>query len=388
MRPAPVLFACLFAAQASLLTRSPVMAEMARELGLSLATVGQLGTAAGVAGAWSAVAITAAGSRLRVRRLLVGGRVMLAGGSAATAAAPGFAWLLAAQLALGAGVSAVLAGGIAAVAAWAPPGQRASVLAWALVGQPAAWVAGMPVVGAVAHRDWRLAWLAVPCVASVVAIGLVVLGRPAGKDVAGPAGAPGSRLAWRRPAVRAWALGEVLGFLAWNGTLLYAGGLLATSYGLAAGTIGIVLGACAAAYMPAVWVARRHVTARPRPMVAAACLAAAPLTAALGVLRTSVVVTAALLVSLMMLNSVRGLAGSSLGLDIAADRAVEMTGLRATAQQTGVLLGAALGGLALDAGGMAAMTMVFAVAFALAALPHVRALGSCAGDAAAAAARA
>src|SRR6185503_11371363 len=73
MRPAPILFASLFASQAAFLTLSPVLPAMARDLDLPLAAVGQLGTAAGLAGALAAVAITAAGSRLGVRTLLLCG---------------------------------------------------------------------------------------------------------------------------------------------------------------------------------------------------------------------------------------------------------------------------------------------------------------------------
>ena len=49
------------------------------------------------------------------------------------------------------------------------------MLAWAIAGMPAAWIAGMPVVGLVAGIDWRAAWLAVPLVVALVDRG----GRPA-----------------------------------------------------------------------------------------------------------------------------------------------------------------------------------------------------------------
>ena len=52
-------------------------------------------------------------------------------------------------------------------------------------------------------------------------------------------------------------------------------------------------------------------------MLAGACLAAAVLSAALGLLRSSLATTAALVVALMLLNGVRGLSGSALGLAIA-----------------------------------------------------------------------
>ena len=143
-----------------------------------------------------------------------------------------------AQLGIGSGLGIVLSAAIAAAAEWAPPGQRARVLSWALLGQPAAWVVGMPLAGVVADVNWRLAWLTVPLVASLVALA-AVRGRPR----SAPAAA--LKTNWRRlgrnRAVAGWALGELLAFAGWSGTLVYCGALLRRIVWSLPATVGLVL---------------------------------------------------------------------------------------------------------------------------------------------------
>ena len=49
-QPRVVLFAALFASQAGLLVLSPILPELARELGVSTAAAGQLRTVSGATG--------------------------------------------------------------------------------------------------------------------------------------------------------------------------------------------------------------------------------------------------------------------------------------------------------------------------------------------------
>jgi DHA1 family inner membrane transport protein len=92
--PAPVLFACLFAAQAAFLTLAPILPELASEFDVSTATAGQLETVAGLSGGLTAVAIAVLGGRVVVRQLLPAGLALLAAGSLGSALAPSFALLL------------------------------------------------------------------------------------------------------------------------------------------------------------------------------------------------------------------------------------------------------------------------------------------------------
>jgi len=74
--------------------------------------------------------------------------------------------------------------------------------------------------GLLGNVSWRLGWLAVPLAASVLALLAV---RPRPSDAAIEPGR-GTWLVLRgNPNVAGWALGELLAFSAWTGTLVFAG---------------------------------------------------------------------------------------------------------------------------------------------------------------------
>ncbi|HSD79276.1 MAG TPA: MFS transporter, partial [Solirubrobacteraceae bacterium] len=345
-RPAVVLFLCLFASQAGFLVLSAVLPVVARDLGASPAAVGQLRALTGLAGGATAIALVAAGGRPGPRRALAHGLRLMLAASAISAAAPGMLVLGAAQALLGVASALLLAGGVAAVAEWSGPGERAGVLAWALVGQPAAWVAGLPAIGVLAGGGWRAAWL-VPALAAVAALAL--LSRRAADAPARPP-QRALRALLGDGDVRRWAVGELLAYCAWSGALVFAGALLVESHGASPATAGLALGAAAAAYFPGTFLARRWVDAHARALLAGLGLACAAGVAAFGLVRPTLAVSALLFALLVGLAGARTLAGSAHGLVVgAAHPATAVTGLRTAAAQFGNLGGAGLGGVALGA---------------------------------------
>ena len=361
--PSPVVFLCMFAGQAALLVLSPMLPTVAEHFGVSTASAGQLRAVSGVSAGLSALAVGIVASRVGVRTLLGAGLGLLAAGSLASAAAPTFALLAAAQLPIGAGLALVLGGALAAADEWAPPGGRARVLSWALLGPPAAWVVGMPITGLLTETSWRLPWVAVPFAAAVAA-GVALRGRP--RDV--PQHDPGhawSR-AWHRPGLVGWAVGELAAAAAWTGTLIYIGAFFVETYGLSATAVGLILAGAALAYMPGNFAARRYVDRAALPMLVTLALAAAVVVAALGTLRPGVAGSFVLFAVLACLNGGRTIAGSSYGLDCAPREKVVVSSLRAAALQFGYLIGAAAGGAALSGGGYPALGVVLSVLFAFA----------------------
>ena len=361
------LFLCLFAGQAAVIAVSPVLAEVARDFDVSTATAGQLRSVSGLAAGASALGMGALAARLGLRDLLLLGLVVLGAGSLLSAAAPTFAVLVAAQVAVGAGLAVVLAGALAAAAAWSSEEQRAQVLSWTLIGQPGAWIIGMPVVGLVGGVSWRLAWVAVPFTASARAL-RAVRGRE--RD----AGAEPARGTWRllrrNPDVAGWALGELLAFSAWAGTLVFVGALLVESYETSPAAAGLLLGVAAVAYLPGNFLARRRIGAPARVLLVVLPLAAAGVVLLLGAYRPAPVASAAILALLAFILGGRTIVGSALGLEVCSQRRVFAMRIRAAATQFGYLVGAALGGLALAAWGYGGMGATFAVLFVLAAIPH------------------
>lgn len=343
------------------------MAEVAAEFGVSISTAGQLRTVSGLIAGSVAVAMGRFSSRLGLRELLLLGLAILAAGSLLSAAAPSFAVLALAQVGIGAGTALVLSGGLAAAAEWSEPERRADVLSVALLGQPVAWIVGMPAIGLLGTLSWRWGWLAVPLLASVVAF-VAIAARPA--DDRREPRVDTWRMLRRDRRVAGWALGELFAWSAWAGALVYAGALFVESYGVSAGTAGLLLGAAAVAYLPGNLLVRRYVDTHARLLLAAVPPLAAALVVLFGAVRPALAFSTALFALLAFVAAARTIAGSALGLEVCSRRRVFAMRIRTAATQFGYLGGSALGGVALAAGGYPALGATFGALFALAAVPH------------------
>jgi predicted MFS family arabinose efflux permease len=368
-RVAAVLFLSLFSAQAAVIALSPVLSRVAADLGVSTATAGQLRTLSGLAAGIAALAVPRAARRLSLRTLMLAGTSLIGAGSLMSAAASGLAVLAAAQILLGVGIAAVVAPGTAAAAAWVPAERRTDVLSWALIGQPAAWIVGMPLVGALGEVDWRLGWIALPFAVSLLAAGLLWR-RPGGPPEPAPEAGLISALAF--PAVGRWAVSELLANCGWAGTLVYAGALFTESYGSSGGLTGVVLAVGAIAYVCGNRVARRAAAgseARPQLIVLALALAVAiPL---FGAVRTGVAASTLLFSLAAFVAGGRTLIGNAFGLEVAPDRRVAIMGVRAAATQFGYFVGSGAAGAALGLGGYTGMGLGLGAFFAASAVALV-----------------
>lgn len=368
-----VLFLALFAAQAAVIALSPVLSEVASEFGVSTATAGQLRTLSGLAAAVTALSIPGLSRRLGLRALMLYGAALIAVGALLSAAAPSFAVLAAAQLAIGVAVAALVAAGTSAAAAWAPEGRRTAVLSWALVGQPAAWIVGMPLVGALGGVSWRVGWLALPLAAALAAL-LMLARRP--RDAGGTATEAGLRSALREPAVARWAVAELLANCGWAGTLVYAGALLTESYGVSGAVTGLVLAAGAVAYVGGNLVTRRFAERGARRQLIALALLLALAVPLFGAVRPSVA-TSTLLFSVAAFGAgARTLLGNLVGLEVAPGRRLAAMGIRTAATQLGYFFGSAAAGVALGVAGYAGLGLTLGLFFVAAAAALVeRGLG-------------
>jgi predicted MFS family arabinose efflux permease len=368
-QPAPILFLALFTSTASFLVLTPILPQLAGDLGVSTATAGGLRIASGLTGGLVALTLAVAGRHLGLRDLIAAGLLLIGLGSAASAAAPSFALLAAAQLSVGAGIAIVLSGGLAAAARWSAPGERARVLSWALLGQPASWIAGMPLIGALAGASWRLA-MCVPVAASAIALAALA-SRPA--DAPDDArGGIWSVLSGDR-AVVGWAVGELLAYSAWFGTLTFAGALMIESYRPSPALVGLLLAAAAAAYFPGNLLARRRAGESPRQLLVLLGTGLAVSLAVFGAVRPGLWFSVALFALAVLLAGGRTLAGSAAGLEAAPRDEVAVMSIRAATIQFGMVVGAALGGAALAAGGYGLLGAVLSILFAAGAVPHLAA---------------
>lgn len=350
------LFGCLFAVQSSLLALTPILTPVAHDLGVTDSAAGLLRAVSGAAAAAIAIGLVAARHRPRLRGLLVAGLALLAGSTLGSALAPTYLVLAAMQVALGAGVAIVLAGGTAAAARWAPPGQRARVLSWALVGQPSAWVVGMPVIGILGEQSWRLAWL-VPMTASLLALAGTIR-----RESGSPEPAPHPLHAlMRRPGTARWAIGELLAYGGWAGVLVFCGSLLIGAHGASVSAAGLGLGAGASGFVVGTMLARRWVDRAARPLLLAVGPALAVMTLVFGAVRPSFAFSVAAFALVALLSGARVIAGSATGLDLEGVGPLQSMSLRATSVQLGYLAGSVLGGIGLSLGGWTGLGAVLAV---------------------------
>lgn len=359
-----VLFLCLFAGQAGLIAISPLLSDVARDLDVSTAAAGQLRTIGGIGAAVTALLLGRVGRRFGLRTQLLAGSGFVALASVASAAAPTFAVLAVAQLPLGIGIATLTTAGTVAAAAWVPVERRRRVLSWALVGNPAAWIVGMPLIGLVGEQSWRLAWLALPLAAAVVA-GAVLLLREADPPART---APASVLdAVADPCLKRWLAAETLANAAWAGTLVYSGALFVESYGASARLTGTLLAIAAAAYVAGNLSFRRLEHVEPTRLLPPLLLALATTTALFGALRPSVFTSTVVFSAAAFAAGGRTLLSSALGLAAAPELRPAAMGARSASGQFGYFAGSLAGGAALAAGGYPAFGLVVGLAFVAAA---------------------
>jgi len=341
------LFASLFAAQAGVIAVTPVLAELGGDLDVSTAVAGQLRTITGLTAAIVALTLRRVSGRVGLGRQLLAASVLLALGSLASAAAPSFALLALAQVPIGGAIGVFTTAAVLAAAEWFPAERRQAALSVALIGQPAAWIVGMPLVGAVGDQSWRFG-LAFPFVAALVA-SLALLGRADDPPTSVPA--TSLRVAFSHPGVGRWLGAELLSNTAWAGTLVFSGALFVESYGVSSRAAGLALATGALGYVVGNRLARELRGERSSVQLPVLATALAVAVFSFGALRAFFAVSIVFLFFSAFLAGARTLVSSSYGLSFPADVRPAAMGSRAATMQFGYLGGSTLGGLALVIGG-------------------------------------
>src|SRR5262245_12183674 len=365
--PSLVLFLAFFASQAGVLVLSPILSEVADDLGVSVAEAGQLRILAAPLAVVAALAAGRLPVRFSPRALLGAGSLLLALGSVASAAAPSFELLALAQVPMSIRIATLLAAGVAATSSWSDPERRTRVVAHALAGPPAAWIVGMPVIGLVAEIHWRLAFLAFPLPAALLAV-LAVAARP--RDTPIEATETSLRGVLRRPDARRWALGELLANSAWAGTLVFSGALLTEKFGMSTAATGVALAAVAVAYLAGNREAGRAGADGARRRMLASSLGAAGLVALTWSFTPSAALTLVVFSASAAVVATRTVAGTVYGFTAAGDRGREVGTVRAVTTQLGYLFGALVGGAALAVGGFALLGVAFGGLFLASTVPY------------------
>lgn len=363
-RVAPLVLATM-TSQALLVVLAPTIAATGREVGASVAAVGQARTVTAAVAIAVSVPITARIGAIGVPRLLRTGSVLSVVAVAVVAVAPGLGWFLGAHVLVGVAFACQLTAGFAGVTAFA-----AAERAWA-VGQVTganalAWIVVNPLAGGVTDWwSWRLAY-AVPGLMGVAAL---LSARAAVPVAGGPRGFPVRIITGDRSA-RRWVGSELLAYFAWTGLLTFVGAFFIERFGMRESVVGWLLAAAAAAYMVAATRSAGLVArfARRRLAAAAGVVMALLLLVLLDLGGLGVGAAAVVFCVVGLTAGVRTPATSGLGLDQLPGRAEAMMAVRTGVTQSGYLLGALVGGVMIAAAGYAALGVVLAVGMVASAL--------------------
>jgi len=234
----PVLAAASFATATQSFVFAGLLAEMAEDLGASVAQVGQLATAYALAFAVAAPALAALLARHDRRRVIVGGLLLLAVLNLVIVLAQGFPAILSLRVAAGIAAAAVVPAASAAAFALAPPERRGRAMALVIGGTTAAFLLGIPLGSVVGEVfGWRgcFAFAAVLALAAALAIAGAV------PPVPGDGGRTGGGLAaLRLPGVARMLLLSLAGFAAVFSIAAYIGPVTNRVSGLTGGGVGAV----------------------------------------------------------------------------------------------------------------------------------------------------
>ena len=366
--PSVVLFLALFASQTGVLTLAPILSDVAADFDISIAQAGQLRILAAPLAALVAIAAGRSLVRFSPRALLGVGSALLAVGSIASAVAPTFALLAAAQVPAWAGVATLIAAGVAAAASWSDPESRTRVVAHALAGPPAAWIVGMPIIGVVAEAHWRLAFVVLPLPAALL-VGVAVARRPGDAPLTGARSSLAGLLG--RGEARRWAGGELLANSAWAGTLVFSGALFTERFGMSTATTGLALAGVAAAHLVGNQIAGGGDPSRAKRAMLEGSVGASVAVALTWALTPPVGVTLLLFATAAFVAAGRTVAGTVYGFQVSGDLGREVGSIRAATTQLGYLVGSLLGGLALAVGGFSVLAVVFGGLFLASTFPYV-----------------
>lgn len=363
-----VLFAALFAGQAAILVLSPILPLMADEFDVSTSAIAQLRSVSGITAGVVALVFAVTGNRFQLTWLLYGGLGLLATASITSAWAPSLTVLVVTHVVMGLGLAAVFSGGMAASETWAAHGESKRVLSLALIGQPVAWVVGQPLVGWVAARDWRWAWIAVPFASAVLALAAVAARDRSIPDEGQDCDPLGL---WRLPGVKPWVMSELLAFTAWGGALVYAGAVFIDVYGVSVGMTGVILGIGAIFYLPGNYLGRHLLDRGTGILLIGFTLAAATAVVLYGIGEFPLAVAVVAFAVAVFFAGGRTLGGAATGLALSDGRRLAAMSVRTGADQFGYLLGAGIGGLLLERWGYEGMAWGFGILFACAALVYL-----------------
>lgn len=181
MNALAVVLLCLvmFTSGADMLIMTPILPQVAKDLGVGVDVAGLWVTSYSVATAAFAMVFGPISDRVGRKPILIAGIVVLSGGTAACGFAESFSVMLVSRFVAGAGAGLLVTSTTSYVADHFSDADRAVVMGWVMSGFFSALILGVPLGALLAGTfGWHRMFLVFTGFAVVVALGLMLLPRP------------------------------------------------------------------------------------------------------------------------------------------------------------------------------------------------------------------
>jgi DHA1 family inner membrane transport protein len=377
-----VLSGCSFVMPLALFLLSPLLVNISQEFHVSIAQAGLLVTFTALPAAVLAVAMGPLSDFLGRRPLLVGGAVLMAASTLATALAPTYELMIAARVATGLGLAALGPSIFAAVGDLFPYAERGRAYGWTIGANTLSSIIGIPLATLLAAViDWRWSFAAVAVLTSIAAVVLLVLFRPAHEP--GEAGSAGGG-SWagllrsyrhgygavlRTPtalAIFGSTFAQAVGLMAFE---TYLGALLITRYGIGTGELAPIFGAAGVGTLLGSQIGGRlgdrvgH-----KPFMGASVLVASPFVVLLGYANVNLLIAGLLNFLRNVPMGMRFTSASAIISEAVPGARATMNSLNQSCFNLGVMVGSSLGGVVVESVGYSAVSLMTVVGSIISAL--------------------
>lgn len=367
---------CSFTVVFNMLIITPLLKDIAEDFGVGVGVAGLLITvyalSAGIVSFFAAPLV----DRLGRRRVLLYGISTVAVGTTLSATAPNLWVLMLFRVLAGLGVAALQPAVFAAVGDYFPYKERARAVGWIITANTAASVLGVPAGAVVAQfLSWRLTFVLLGAITGAAAL---LIARRFPRHEALPAAAAVRYRAdyaaiFRNHLAVAVLAANVLGFMSWFAWVTYMGAFFKDEFDVSTGALAPLVATTGLGILVgSVIGGRLSYRLGMKPLIVTGSLLAAPLIVVVSGLTFALWFAALMNFVYAVPGGIRFTGSNTLATEVSPERRGTFMAINASVQQFGIVIGSALGGLAVTVGGYAALGAFVGVTALMSGLVTIR----------------